>query len=289
MNTSQPPPAAEAGHHRQIERIIDDLAHDYGDGFDRAEGVETVYRDTYARLERQARVAAFLPVLAQRHTRQRLDAAGPLPTRRDPRSWSPACTTRAARSPPGFSCATTPATESRSAPPAPNPARVSIPSWPRSWPNAASSRRPHADAAGLGPGARPRTWSSRWAAARPAPSFPASDKKTGPSTTPPAKTSTPSGASSTTSRPESANCSPKSRPHRPRALAPSRRGCDGRPSERWALGSGPRGYLLDRAGHHRHDPGGLRRPVPPSGGGATHVTAGRRARWHCTRTKCVDH
>jgi protein-tyrosine-phosphatase len=57
---------------QQITRIIDALAHDYEDRFDRA-AVDAVYRDSYARLTEHASVRTYLPVLAQRFAVQRLD------------------------------------------------------------------------------------------------------------------------------------------------------------------------------------------------------------------------
>ena len=72
MTTHQPRPAEEAARAAQVARIIDELAHDYDDRFDRA-SVEAVYRDSLDRLTQTARVQGFLPVLAGRFAAQRLD------------------------------------------------------------------------------------------------------------------------------------------------------------------------------------------------------------------------
>ncbi|MGY1617211.1 three-helix bundle dimerization domain-containing protein [Geodermatophilus sp. SYSU D00691] len=73
MTASSPGPAEQAARDLQVQRIIDDLVRDYDDRFPRDE-VEAVYRDSYDRLTRTARVSTFLPVLAGRFACERLDA-----------------------------------------------------------------------------------------------------------------------------------------------------------------------------------------------------------------------
>ncbi|MGY1672014.1 arsenate reductase/protein-tyrosine-phosphatase family protein [Geodermatophilus sp. SYSU D00710] len=73
MTASTPGPAEQAVADQQVARIVDDLARDYDDRFPRGE-VEEVYRDSYAKLARTARVTTFLPVLAGRFACERLDA-----------------------------------------------------------------------------------------------------------------------------------------------------------------------------------------------------------------------
>ncbi|MGY1914235.1 arsenate reductase/protein-tyrosine-phosphatase family protein [Blastococcus sp. SYSU DS0973] len=66
-------PGDQVAHDPQVRRIVDDLARDYADRFPREE-VAAVYRDSYDRLARTARVTSFLPVLAGRFACERLDA-----------------------------------------------------------------------------------------------------------------------------------------------------------------------------------------------------------------------
>jgi arsenate reductase len=55
------------------QRIIERLAYDYADSFDR-DTIETLFHDSYDRLGESARIMIFLPTLAERLTRERLDA-----------------------------------------------------------------------------------------------------------------------------------------------------------------------------------------------------------------------
>ncbi|WP_322762099.1 three-helix bundle dimerization domain-containing protein [Frankia sp. Cr2] len=63
-----------AGRH-QVYVMVTRLAYDYETSFDRAE-VEQVFADSYQRLATKARVMTFLPTLADRLTRERLEALG---------------------------------------------------------------------------------------------------------------------------------------------------------------------------------------------------------------------
>ena len=56
-----------------IDRLTKTLAYDYSDRF-AAEQVIATFHDSYALLAKTARITAFLPTLAERFTRERLDA-----------------------------------------------------------------------------------------------------------------------------------------------------------------------------------------------------------------------
>ncbi|WP_222272154.1 arsenate reductase ArsC [Modestobacter marinus] len=66
-------PAEQAIADQQVNRIVEDLVHDYADRFPRTQ-VEEVYRDSYDKLVATAKVTTFLPVLAGRFAGERLDA-----------------------------------------------------------------------------------------------------------------------------------------------------------------------------------------------------------------------
>lgn len=66
--TASTPPLRQA-----LERIVDKLAYDYDACFS-ADDVRAVLHDSYDQLAATASVTAFLPVLAERLTRERLDA-----------------------------------------------------------------------------------------------------------------------------------------------------------------------------------------------------------------------
>ncbi len=53
--------------------IVEQLAYDYEDSFDH-DTVENLFYDSYDRLGATARVKIFLPTLAEKLTRERLDA-----------------------------------------------------------------------------------------------------------------------------------------------------------------------------------------------------------------------
>jgi arsenate reductase (thioredoxin) len=66
-----PPPQAPAS--PLVNRLIKTLAYDYSDRF--AEGqIIATFHDSYALLAKTARITAYLPTLAERFTRERLDA-----------------------------------------------------------------------------------------------------------------------------------------------------------------------------------------------------------------------
>lgn len=75
--TSTPPDlprsAEQSLHRRMLDRIVDRLAYSYDDRFT-YDLVAATFGDSYARLAESASITAFLPILAERLTRERLDA-----------------------------------------------------------------------------------------------------------------------------------------------------------------------------------------------------------------------
>ena len=68
-----PAPLAEAPESHLVNRITKTLVYDYSDRF--AEGqIIATFHDSYTLLAKTARITAFLPTLAERFTRERLDA-----------------------------------------------------------------------------------------------------------------------------------------------------------------------------------------------------------------------
>jgi arsenate reductase len=68
-----PAPLAEAPESHLVNRITKALVYDYSDRF--AEGqIIATFHDSYTLLAKTARITAFLPTLAERFTRERLDA-----------------------------------------------------------------------------------------------------------------------------------------------------------------------------------------------------------------------
>ena len=70
---SEPSRPAAAPGSALIDRLITTLVHDYSDRFP-AERVVATFHDSYASLATKATVTTYLPTLAERFTRERLDA-----------------------------------------------------------------------------------------------------------------------------------------------------------------------------------------------------------------------
>ena len=156
------------------------------DEFDGIFGTETIERflhSSYDQFADRATVANFLPLLAERFARQRLQRAGqgrrPAPRRQTHR----AVPVHPQRRPLPDGARLLPAPRRRRAPSpgpaAPNPASRSTRPPSRRWPNAASTSPASSPSPGPTRSSAPPTSSSPWAAATPARSSPASATRTG--------------------------------------------------------------------------------------------------------------